>query len=239
MSKEIPILFSSPMVQAILAGRKTMTRRLVKFPLKCPTHQISIGESDHAPIVEWAKWQPGDIIWVRESWSPKYVKGCLEEFKIVYPNNYPWIYKADNSDQKQGYAAHAWKPSIHMPRAAARIWLEVTGITVERLQDISTDDITNEGVRYAVEKSDIPGMVHPCFKLGHENSALSFMPENWKDLPEDKRSEAILYAHWAELWCEINGRQNWDTNPWVWCIEFKVLSTTGKPMMSKQIELSK
>lgn len=115
-----------------------------------------------------------------------------------------------------------------MEKIHARIWLEVTDVRVERLQDIKSEDILKEGVRYNVVQSDIPGKVNPVFKISGPNNAISFMPKNWEELPEELKEDVLLYAHWAELWSEINGPESWQANPWVWVVSFKLLSTTGK-----------
>ena len=135
-----PILFSTNMVRAILDNRKTVTRRVVKpQPLwrKPPIQQS--GRPEY-----WANWddekiykspyRPGDTLYVRETFWPG-VAGVYE-------------YKADYEDNP-GYA---WKPSIHMPREASRIFLRVTGVRVERLQDISMKDVRNEGIEYDIER---------------------------------------------------------------------------------------
>lgn len=168
----------------------------------------------------------GDIIWVRETWVNVGHNNCqdgAEDFDSV-------VYKASQNgmDWEGNAEGWRWKPSIFMPKDASRIWLEVTNIRVERLHDISVSDIKNEGVRYPVGKPDKDGFVYPLFKLGIDNSALSFMPENRKELSKEAYEDALFRAHWAELWCQINGRERWSANPWVWVIEFKVLSTTGK-----------
>lgn len=234
MSKEIPILFSTPMVQAILEGRKTMTRRIIKsqpiidedsgfvFDAKYKTSYKN--DSLHVP------WTEGfiddhcpygiaeDVLWVRESWAePVLFDGAEPDY----------LYRADGEIQR--HSGGKWKPSIHMPKIASRIWMQVTNIRIEQLKDITVPDIVKEGVRYAWDNQMKMYDVSPYFKLGIDNSALSFMPENWKKLNVEDLSKELLKAHWAELWCDINGRESWDANPWLWVVEFKILSTTGKP----------
>lgn len=149
MSKEIPILFSTPMVQAILEGRKIMTRRIVKFPKDYDGKAVfnnghfglkySSNEFNGCVHRLGPKWDAGDLIWVRESWN------CIS---YLNPDNteYAYFFKADGGDEFS-----KWKPSIHMPKAACRIWLEVTDVRVERLQDISAEDIKAEGVYYTID----------------------------------------------------------------------------------------
>lgn len=184
--KEIPILFSGKMVQAILKGWKTQTRRVVKFPADYDgksvwsngIYGIKYSSNEFEGCVKRlsAKWQIGDLLWVRES-------SCKNNTQT----GWPYMYKAS---EETHYVNHIkWKPSIHMPKAAARIWLEVTNVRAERLQDISEEDAKAEGI------------------------------ESWIDAIDN----------FKQLWQSINGQENWEANPWVWVVEFKVLSTTGKP----------
>ena len=173
--KEKPILFKGEMVRAILADKKTQTRRIMK--LKMPKNaKKEVGE-DYS-IVKYFVTCPygkvGDRLWVRESFSAEY-------FNIFY--------KATEADPDK----FKWKPSIHMPRTACRIILEVLNVRVERVQDITGDDAVAEGV--------------PCTKLG---------------LTYEKN---LCRAQFADLWNSINLSRGygWDTNPWVWVVEFKRL----------------
>lgn len=132
-----PILFNTDMVRAILGGRKTVTRRVVK-----PQPPAGVTRLEHgAAPGRWrspgkdvwveirAPYQPGDILWVRETWSRK--------------ETGPYLYKADN-DMPQSFLG--WRPSIHMPREAARIFLRVTGVRAERLQELTLKDAEMEGM---------------------------------------------------------------------------------------------
>jgi hypothetical protein len=190
--KERPILFSTKMVQAILAGCKTQTRRIVK-------PQPPNGCEDKDPILDWCNynnekgyqncymsWETelhpdgfhnvvspygkvGDVLWVRESFLADMAG---------------YSYKANQTEEQASY--FKWKPSIHMPKDAARIWLRITNIRVEILQDIKPND---------------------CRKEGYPNSG--YAQDNWVKL-------------WFEnLWLSINGMQSWNDNPWVWVIEFE------------------
>lgn len=208
MKKEIPMLMSTEMVQAILAGRKTMTRRIVKPQLPEDAHEIDLynphnwNEKTHAEkgIYYWSKpgirriptlpyGLPGDMIWVRESWN--WVDGALGSgwyiFKASEENPY---------DRK-------WKPSIHMPKEAARIWLEVTDVRVERLCVISEDDAIAEGIQTTQQ---------------YRNAVSANAKRPFNSIT------AFMY-----LWEDINGVDTWNKNPWVWVVSFKVLGTTGKP----------
>jgi hypothetical protein len=226
MRKEHPILFSPPMVQAILAGRKTQTRRAVKFPLKCPTHKISIGQGDNPPPVEWARWQPGDILWVRESFTiigSDPIRGG--EGEIIEDRK---IYAFKGQKQPHIEKLFKWKPSIHLPKAAARIWLEVINVRIERLHDISPGDACDEGINYWNVDRD-------AFEGGELMA--DFENYMWRDDENYADYHSPTYASCVEsffsLWQSINGIESFKANPWVWVIEFNVLSTTGKPLFKK------
>ena len=199
--KERPILFSGPMVRALLAGRKTQTRRVVRLD----------GNSDDFGFVRWQDGYPdgarpvfdicgevfsrrcpygqaGDRLWVRETWqcvSPGPLRdwpgiGDQRPRKVSHLNrSCVTIYRADGEmpgDER-------WQPSIHMPRWASRLTLEITGVRVERLHDISEADAIAEG----------------C------DSADGF----------------------RELWGSINGDGAWDANPWVWVVVFRQVPEAG------------
>ena len=200
-----PILFSTEMVQAILEGRKTQTRRIIKpqpkegiittafdFKKGFYASKIKIEENpDRFEITKLfkPKYQTGDILWVRESFA----KPPIYAFGVKY------IYKAGFNESICG-----WKPSIHMPKEAARIFLEVTNVRVERLQDISEDDAIAEGI----EIIDYAESILAVFK----NYNL-------------KEKKGTLYPRlsFRTLWEKINGEDSWNANPWVWVYEFKVV----------------
>jgi len=134
---ERPILFSGPMVQAILAGTKTQTRRVVKNPY---TAAIHAADSKNVPWVSDRPYgEAGDRLWVRETWKP-WPNTAGPEFRG--PDDMGAIYAA-TWDKSGGYG---WKPSIHMPRWASRLLLEVVSVRVERVQDIGEADARAEGV---------------------------------------------------------------------------------------------
>ncbi len=180
--KERPILFSTEMVQAILKGDKTQTRRVVK-----PQPDF------RPPFLEWLKkdqlsWilehcpYAVDQLWVRETWAPGPLDGTPE-----------YYYRADSYDCPQVWP---WKPSIHMPRKASRIQLEIINVRAERVQDISDDDADNEGV-----------ILPP---LTWREDSITYDPDPWRN-------------QFKKLWNSINAERGygWDVNPWVWVIEFK------------------
>lgn len=216
-----PILFNTEMIRAILDGRKTVTRRLVKpqpksklcytfagsdcgtwgYPSK--TAHESWGEEYRLPdnITKedfWKRWNPpyhtDDVLYVRETWSPIYpgkesneVCGYIykEDSLEEYDNRYP-----DGEDYQWGCK---WRPSIHMPKEAARIWLKVTDVRVERLQEITEEQIGREGVE----------VEYPHVLNGEEKRyAFSTL---WNSTV--KKSDLDRYG--------------WNANPWVWVIEFE------------------
>ena len=214
--KERPILFSAPMVRAILEGRKTVTRRALnqrvlknigygvqlgechELPSEGPLHTNSIGYyTDFCPY-----GQPGDRLWVRETFKTS--TDCRPQI------DEPYIYAADlNSDGFQKWAAR-WKPSIHMPRAASRILLEITDVRVERLQD--GDGETAFESRYVAEG------IH---RIHHGDGEHYYHP--FKSEPGPGNCIDPIDA-WRELWVSINGAESWNANPWVWVVEFKQVS---------------
>jgi hypothetical protein len=190
--KERPILFSGPMVLAILEGRKCQTRRVVKHVTHpdCPYLDLA-GMAVACPY-----GQPGDRLWVREAFA-----GGGHGQRVVYRADEP------------SYPAYRWRPSIHMPRCASRITLEITGVRVERLNDISEADAISEGIKalskdggrtikYGIPDRDgLPG-----------NDDDGWHWRNW--MPD----ATLAYR---QLWNQINGHDSWDANPWVWVLEFR------------------
>lgn len=187
--KHIPILFSTPMVQAILDGRKTMTRRVIKpqpdedgLAKFLPTRQW---HDTDARVYKCPYGKPGDILWVRETFA---------NLNADFPTNPKcYVYKADDL-QGNSYGPVTWKPSIHIPKEACRLFLKVTDVRVERLQEISEDDAKAEGI----EK--MSGYYRDYLNRGG-------------NLPP--------YASFQSLWQSINGPESWDANPWVWVIQFE------------------
>jgi hypothetical protein len=211
--KERPIIFSTPMVQAILDGRKTQTRRIVKGEAlewldqtKFTPEFVSDPDNSLCPY-----GQPGDLLWVREAFQHTSILNINME-----DENYGYVYRADGQpwDDHEGWR---WKPSIHMPKAAARIWLRVKDVRVERVQEISEADIKAEGVRIPVNGK---GSNRVILELSGKNKAIEFLPKVLNIKPNQSE---LMFAHWAQLWCKINGRESWDANPWVWVVEFEHL----------------
>lgn len=198
--KERPILFSGEMVRAILAGRKTQTRRVMKpqppddwrpicfayyWPIVVDRHgedrdgEMIFGAYDDECGFKCPYGGPGQRLWVRETWG--------------YTTDYDGPYILDKrkalyrADQHREIFPDRWRPSIHMPHWASRITLEITEVRAQRLQEISHRDALAEGVAYDVSKSD--------------------------GAPLDR---------FRDLWNRINGKKHpWESNPWVWAISFK------------------
>jgi len=253
--KERPILFSAPMVNAILEGRKTQTRRVVK-PKKSaegllidPNKSQSFA-SEHMESLElqgfvdagtcWFPphpYEPGDRLWVRETWLPgEDGDECGIRFKadngfVTCMNTVracdQWISVRRPEEQYPQNLPPKWRPSIHMPRWASRITLEVTNLQYERLQDISEEDCKAEGVQLPVNKETgslllALGSNSPADYLGEHNCKLLH------DGGTDRTGQQIdmedwWRAHFASLWDTINkDKQPWESNPWVWVVEFKL-----------------
>lgn len=213
---EKPILFSAPMVRALLSGTKTQTRRVVKpgrlGPGGLPSHQPTpdwnaafYGPgmwSDGADFAAYCPYgQPGDRLWVRENgWErPVRTPKMMREGADTWA---PYAYDADApfgaGPANDAYRELGWKrrPSIHMPRWASRITLEITGVRVERLQAISEADAMAEGI-------ETEGDEWRDYLMPHTQCCLT---------PR---------ASYRTLWESINGAGSWDENPWVWCVSFK------------------
>jgi len=185
-----PILFSTNMVSAILDGLKTQTRRVIKPQpdnngiIKAVTNA---GEDSFFDVVNdrgLSDYRVGGILWVRETWGQNGHDGSL-------------LYRADGDSP---YIYPKWRPSIHMPKEAARIFLRVTGVRVKRLQDISANDCVAEGIASP-----------PDYKPEYTN--MEIMPMTCNALIRD----------YARLWNSTNEKHGyaWIDNPWVWVYEFE------------------
>lgn len=189
--KSRPILFSGPMVRALLDGTKTQTRRIMKPDYCQATEFKTIDELGNAWFVsgfdgyqfKCPYGQPGDRLWVRETFMdiPDHFPGNLHYRASATPADEEWL-------KGEG---HNWKPSIFMPRSASRVTLEVTGIRVERLNDISEADAKAEGAQ---------PIAHPNFP---------------------KLAAGKYVRGYKQLWESINGPGSWAHNPFVWVVEFR------------------
>lgn len=212
--KERGMIFNGEMVRAILDGRKTQTRRPVKFPvhdknLGCELAGNELaGELSAGNYLNSAFGKPGDRIWVRETWQAIHdycdENGHVDERRYArsiprHRGNY-WhpVYEEAWGNESREDRDFPWRPSIHMPRWASRILLEITGVRVERLNAISEEDARAEGI---IDGGCLNcGEPEPC---GCAN-------------PEPDATDAFAY-----LWQSIYGQENWNADPWVWVIEFK------------------
>lgn len=226
--KERPILFSAPMVRAILEGRKTQTRRALNqqpsngWEIDTPyvlgritsphPKRMKFGVFIHrglgtdfpeCDIITNPYGQPGDRLWVRETWQGPLISTAVDYKKhnrgesINDPEHCVYratdkLFAVDDDGKELG-----WRPSIHMPRWASRIDLEITGIRVELLQDISEEDAVAEGIDAAL-----------CEQF------------TTKAPTRHELKPAALHAY-AGLWESINGPGSWNANPRVWVVEFK------------------
>ena len=188
---ERPILFSAPMVRALLAGTKTQTRRVAKHPLAQNLSYIVdigkgwFGDEEGEVQIRCPYGQPGDRLWVRETWAAPHSEDARPP-RAIQCDQMRIHYAA--SEDRGGLL---WRHRIHMPRWASRITLEVTGVRVERLQDISEADAMAEGVHYSLLEKIQAGQ------------------DRW-----------ARHAY-KKLWESIHGPGSWDLNPWVWVVEFK------------------
>ncbi len=216
MSRELPILFNTEMVRAILEGRKSCTRRIVKFLQgENPrwTGYIKDGlmlyNGKNEPCIRKAPYQPGDILYVRETWCglPVNEAGHMRGHTIYY-------YKADGELRPEGWRS-TWHPSIHMPKKAARIWLKVTDVRVERLQDIDEDGVWDEGFRFkppCLTRVSADG--HTCELDGPCMSSIKYCDMTMGELFGRELWNSTIKK--ADL-----DRYGWDANPWVWAISFE------------------
>lgn len=193
-----PILFSGPMIRAIIAGRKWQTRRVIKLQPDVPDQFVKTGSGGcvllnpaHANPSEGAReiscpyGRPGDWLWVRETWAP-YGQGA--------------VYAADENAM-----ASRWRPSIHMPRKLSRLSLRISAIGIERIQDITEAEAKAEGV-------------DPKRWCDLKTASLSILGGLGAYLPAEPRYRYGFY----EVWESINAKRGygWEINPWVWVITF-------------------
>jgi len=212
--KERPILFSAPMVRALLDGTKTQTRRALRVqPLdvlpmegdKAGREWVGLMTREPKPegtVFRCKFGQPGDRLYVRETFGEVY-DWCDHPEMPGAPTerwHIEWKYRADGEPDRPHLegAWTGWKPSIHMPKAASRILIEVVSVRVERLQDISEPDARAEGITDG-----------GCVNCGDPE------PCGCPNPSPDARDAYV------RLWEEINGAGSWSANPWVWVVEFK------------------
>ena len=197
---EKPILFSAPMVRAILNGSKTVTRRVVKdtglYAIDASIHGEAVAKRELVCLATQCPYgQPGDRLWVREAFSNLALPGYPECF----------VYRADGTHSDGDGIGDSlpdgcrWKPSIHMPRKACRMELEITSVRCERLQSITEEQAKAEGVElHCTDRA--------CLYCHGYTARQAFQ----------------------ELWTSINGQESWDANPWVWAVSFRKIKG-GQP----------
>ena len=215
-----PILFNTEMVQAILDGRKTCTRRVIKPQWEeCPHCKYVHNEYIYDEMAEnvycarcgypleperRSPYQPGDILYVRETWNLRF-------------DGEKYFYKADKNTSREekrllDYNDARWHPSIHMPKEAARIWLKVKNVRVERLQEMKPVDVIKEGA--------YPDCWDCLNTYEESGSQCCYGTEE-----ECSQCDGVM-MEWEKLWnstikkTDID-RYGWDVNPWVWVIEFE------------------
>ena len=267
------MIFSGPMVRALLDGRKTQERRIVKpqpvdpcdDPGFSPVELVWRWDHDN---VRRCPWQPGDLIWVRETWaSPRnhvvaYRAGAECGAWIDTEDGRRWMrhgFILESPDYRESFRApgntyglgkyggiprgmypyrYTWSSSTSMPKWAARIWLRVTGVRAERLQDISEQDAVAEGVAPLFTQDEIARHVARAadpakIKAGYD--AMQPMPWRnylWHGLPGLKQRQIDAWPHqyssyakasesYSSLWESLHGPGAWAANPWVWVIEFE------------------
>lgn len=216
-----PILFNGPMIRALLDGRKTQTRRIIKPQPKgiddMDSGTVCLAWQDGFVDVNCPYGKVGDRLWVRETHTfetnqlisdPSYTPPHNDGRPVLWTDCPEWgrfwtqpHYRATDEELELDYDGDGpecrWTPSIHMRRWASRITLEITDIRVERLQDISEEDALSEGVLCPTTGTEFEAPVSADYKSG---------PKTW----------------FAMLWSKINGIDSWRENPWVWVVEFKV-----------------
>lgn len=208
------------MVRAILEGQKTVTRRVVKRqyvdgkwsvrPTDSPRYErhshdwwLPEGTQPYAAFPQCPYGKPGDRLWVRETFATLSA-GQYEPVKPArgYGQDLRFAATDPLADCDIGVRGYAWRPSIHMPRWASRILLEVTDVRVERLQDISEHQAQAEGIEH-LPHLDPAGTCH------------------WRVYGSESSGTNSPVASFESLWESINGAGSWDANPWVWVVEFR------------------
>lgn len=248
MSRVLPILFNTDMVRAILDGRKTVTRRVIKsqppYDVQCPLGyctdgykseigKFAFGSHENGGKMIFCKppYQPEDILYVRETWCWNPCWDCgmdTEKHNCCYETANKFFNHGKREYGCYGYRASfddneypsvdTWHPSIHMPKEAARIWLKVKDVRVERLQDMEPVDVINEGA--------YPDCMDCLDTYGESGSQCCYKTED-----ECSQCDSVM-MEWEILWnSTINksdlDRYGWDANPWVWVIEFERCEKPG------------
>jgi hypothetical protein len=216
--RELPILFTTEMVNALLADLKTQTRRLrnldtvnenpdqwevVKIdPKKGEKYQFKNKLTGEGLHITFPYGDPGDLLYVRETYCK------LQPGLVHSASKLPYLYFADIANDEEALAKVKdsklkWKPNIHMPKEAARIWLQLISRKPQRVFDMSEAECKAEGVQQEYQTLIFPAL--------------------------DKQITMKTYAGgFARIWVELNGAESYNRNPWVWALKFKVISKTGR-----------
>jgi len=214
--KELPILFSTPMVQAIIEDRKEMTRRTagldhiniipeswICLDLNENGFMKFFNEKANLKTSAKPRYQVGDILWVKETFS---FAPLTKETKPFYPELSDYIYKAGSN-----FISVKWKSSLFMPKKASRLWLEITSIKCERLKDITNKDAFAEGIEWKI-------------KYPEESPETKY----YRDYMFNDRFWAGEYFNaknsFFTLWKKINGNESLKSNPWVFVYSFKKIN---------------
>ena len=227
-----PILFSGPMVRALLDGRKTQTRRIMKpqprandrLRKRLDSRDFTAFRRHEPPIENWRcpYGGPGDRLWVKET----HLGGSPGVANIIY--------RADGE-----VPGVRWRPSIHMPRRASRVTLAITDVRVERLQDISEADAIAEGLyrsipderdrdwfaAYTEEQTGSPPTPGEWKTFNAGVWMVPGVPQGWGLTPSERRRDTwgpTPQFCYRLLWEHINGPGSWGANPWVWAVTFEV-----------------
>lgn len=236
-----PIIFSAPMIKALLAGRKTQTRRIIKLPTKGEYVRPDMGgwepstiggggyftfgpKGQREPVPEepciWnqttgtticMRYSVGDRLYVRETWSHTGI-GVWSISDTAHARDGGPIYRATDT-QHTG----PWWPSIHMPRRYSRLTLLVTDVRLQRLQGISEDDCFAEGI-----ETDLWDMAPVARRYGHDDAWFVGWPMGVSEPNISVEAEEVGRRSFASLWQSIHGADAWAENPWICAVSFSV-----------------
>lgn len=257
MSRELPIILNTEMVKAVLSGDKTCTRRPVKCQSRNASgFEVLLNDKGVVTAVydvdedggqlklsgeaNNKHCSVGDLLYVRERFLIGEIESGYEEpndceYTIInnsdgnpiYFSDHAGNHKNNNIVKSEDYDNCYWKPSIHMPKKYARLWLKVTGVRVERVQDISEEDSKREGIISNENYEDNAGSenLFNCPKC-NGMQVHSYLGENMGVGETDCFSCNSQKKRFGILWNSIYN--NWDSNPWVWVIDFEVVNHETK-----------
>lgn len=224
VARERPLLFKPEMVRALLAGTKTQTRRRYKARYPEPYEVLEDG-------VPWQRGEDGiyhrreepygvagDRLWVREAFAFDVSLDEVAPSNVEPRSGVEWFADGDGNGRRQSFERGKTRVSIHMPRWASRITLEVTDVRVERLQDISEDDARAEGLTCITKDGE-------TFKYGIPDR--DGLPGTDDDGWPWQEWEPTARAAYKKLWEKINGPGSWDANPFIWRIAFPTIDRRG------------